>query len=422
MNACYAGPRATTAPTPIAAGPSLLLGGLRIASVCILGTLVMAGCRWPSQGLPVAPRDVPVLIGVPLPLSGAKAAFGELKRNAFAMAAEEINAAGGVDGRPLVLIFRDTAGDPSAAAAAAEDLISRDRVVLLAGEYSSGCARAVAEVAQDHAVPYLIDSAAIDDLTQQKWPYVFRLNPPASLYAQGLTALLAELVRPSSMAIVYERSDFGAALAGSMRTWCRREEVRLSVFAAYEVGTLDFSPILSEIAEADPDVVYMVSYLIDATLLLRQARDRGLRPRLWAGGAAGFVLPELVAAAAEDAENVVTVSLWAPSLGFPGATDFSEAYRSRFGVYPSYHAAASYACVYVIADAVRRAASTSPERIRAALLDADLQTAFGPVRFESFGRFQNQNRPGAIVLQIIRGKFEVVWPPDWATAELVVPK
>ena len=395
--------------------------------VLIQGTVLtaagssLAGCLWSKPGLPPILQGDPVRIGVPLPLTGSKAVFGETKRNAYEMAVQEINATGGVDGRPLLLLFRDTAGEPDSAAAAAEELVVVDKVAILAGEYSSTCALAVAAVAQAHGTPYLVDSAASDNITQQKWQYVFRLNPPAGLYARGLTSFLAEVVKPSSMAIVYEHSDFGLSVARAMRDWCRSRGVGLPVYASYEPGHLDFTPTLSAIKEADPDVVYMVSYLMDATLLIRQARAGGLAPELFAGGASGFVLPEFIAGAAEAAENVVTAALWAPTLGFPGLSEFAETYKARYGDYPSYHAAASYACVYVLSDVLRRAASTDPERIRASLAETDLLTVFGPVRFEAFEKYRNQNRTDTIVLQIISGKFEVIWPPECATAEYVFP-
>lgn len=381
----------------------------------------LSGCVWRRAEMPPALEGEPINIGVPLPLTGSKAAFGETKRNAYEMAVEEINAAGGVDGRPLVLLFRDTAGEPDAAASVAEELLNVDEVTLLAGEYSSTCALAVARVAQRYGVPYLVDSAAADDITEQDWKYVFRLCPPASLYAQGLTSFLDEVVHPETMAIIYEHSDFGLSVARAMRAWCRENDVYIVAYEDYEPGALDFTPLIAQVREANPDVVYMVSYLMDASLLVRQARVQGLKAKLLAGGGAGFVLPDFITNAGEAAENVVTAALWAPSIDYPGAAEFAETYRARYGDYPTYHAAESYACAYVLADVLRRAASTDPERIRVALADTDLLTAFGPVRFEKFEEYTNQSRANTLVLQVFRMKHEVVWPPEVATADYVYP-
>lgn len=398
-----------------------LLAVVTFASLCVAGPLALPGCLWEKRDMAPALTGDLIKVGLPLPLTGSKAAFGESKRNAYEMAAEEINAAGGVNGRPLVLVVKDTGGEPDTAASVAEELISVDKVTLLAGEYSSACSLAVAGVAQRSAIPYLVDSAATDDITQQKWQYVFRLNPPASLYAQGLCGFLAEVVKPRSMAIVYEHSEYGSSVARAMRFWCRDNGVRVAMDEGYEPGVLDFTPVISRLKDANPDLVYLVSYLMDASLIMRQARSQGFLPRLFAGGAGGFVLPEFIANAGEASENVVTAALWARTAEFPGASEFAETYKARYGGYPTYHAAEAYACIYVIDDALRRAASTDPERLRVALADTELVTVFGPVRFEKFGKYLNQNRGSTIVLQILGGRHEVVWPPECATNEYVFP-
>ena len=396
-----------------------LLALLLACLTCLPGGL--SGCRRSGTGVPPLLSGDPITVGVPLPLTGSKAAFGEAKRNAYEMAMEEINASGGVDGRPLVLLVRDTAGDPVASAAVAEELITVEQVTLLAGEYSSACALAVAGVAQRHGIPYLVDSAVADAVTQQKWSFVFRLSPPSELLVQGLTDFLGSVVKPRSVAVIYEHSEFGASVARSMRSWCQDKGVPLVAYEGYQAGALDFTAVITRVKQASPDVVFLVSYLLDASLLARQAWAQGLRPKLLAGGAGGFALPEFVANAGEAAENMVVAAPWAPTLPYPGAAEFTETYRARYGTLPPYLAAEAHACVYVLQDALRRAASTDPERLRKALAATDLLTVFGPVRFEAWGKFRNQNRPASTILQVLQGRPEVVWPPEWATASYVFP-
>jgi branched-chain amino acid transport system substrate-binding protein len=394
-----------------------------VTVVGLLSALLVAGqgCTWWRTQMPPPLEGEPVSIGIPLPLTGPHAPFGQMKKNAYEMAVEEINAAGGVDGRPLVLVIRDTAGQPEAAAAAAERLLDVDGVHLLAGTYSSACALAVARVAERYGVPYVVDSAAADRITRQDWSFVFRVNPPAPLYAEGLTSFLGEVVRPASVAIIHEESDYGVDLARAMREWCKKHGVRITVSEGYEPGTLDFTSVLAKLKDTDPDVVYMVSYLLEAPLIVRQARAEGVRPRLFAGGAGGFALPEFVTDAGQAGEHVVTAALWAPGVPYPRAAEFAETYRARYGEYPTYHGAGAYACIQVIADALHRAASTDPERVRVALADTELMTVFGPVRFESFDGYTNQNRAPTFVLQVLGGQHTVVWPPEAATVAYVFP-
>ncbi|MEW6031435.1 MAG: ABC transporter substrate-binding protein [Bacillota bacterium] len=380
-----------------------------------------AGCAWRRSELHPAFEGGPITIGVPLPLTGVQAVVGQVKRNAYEMAAEEINAGGGVDGRPLVLLIRDTGGEPGSAAALAEEMITGSGVTFLIGEYSSAASLAVAGVAQKYGVPYLIDSAAADGITQNDWRYVFRLNPPAGLLALGLTGFLKEVVKPRAVAIIYESGEFGASAARAMRNWCWENWIDVPVYQSYDPGIDDFTPILARIKGSRPDVVFMVSYLMDASMLVRQARAQGVTARLFAGAAGGFALPEFILEAGPAAEHVVAVAPWAPTLRYPGTAEFAETYRARYGQYPTYHAAQAYAAVHVAADVLERAASTDPERLRVALVDTGLMTVFGPIRFESFGKYKNQATMNPVILQVLGGRHETIWPPEVATAAYVFP-
>ena len=134
-----------------------------------------------------------------------------------------------------------------------------------------------------------------------------------------------------------------------------------------------------------------------------------------AGGAAGFALPEFPREAREAGERVVTTSLWSPDIGYPGAKDFADKYRARHGEAPSYHGAEAHAALHVAKDVLQRARSWKPEDVRAALLATNLMTVFGPVRFVTNEDFDRQNLLPTLVLQVIDGKFEVVWPEGHAT-------
>ena len=131
-------------------------------------------------------------VGVPLPLTGAEAKFGEMEKQAYEMAVDEINAKGGVKGTKLVLDIQDSGGKPETATAIVEKFITIDKYPIVVGEYTSQCSYAVAGVAEKYKVPYLVVTGAADKITQQGWKYVYRLNPPSSLYNQGRLRVLRE--------------------------------------------------------------------------------------------------------------------------------------------------------------------------------------------------------------------------------------
>ena len=240
--------------------------------------------------------------GIPLPLTGTNAKFGEIEKNSYQIATEEINAAGAIKGRKVVLEFEDSQGKPEVSRSIAEKLIDVKKQPVIFGEYSSSSSKAVAAVAEERKVPYLVVTGATDDITQQKYKYVFRMNPTNAYYAVGLMSFFKEVVKPKSIAILYESSDFGTSGAEDMVKQAEKVGMKVLVKEQYEKGAVDFKPILSKVKAAKPDVIYMVSYVMDAALLMRQIKELRMDANLYAGGAAGFAIPEFIQNAKEASE------------------------------------------------------------------------------------------------------------------------
>ncbi|HET6515182.1 MAG TPA: ABC transporter substrate-binding protein [Thermodesulfovibrionales bacterium] len=366
----------------------------------------------------------PLKLSIPLPLTGGQAKFGEMQKRSYQIAAEEINAKGGIKGRRLDLEFEDSQGKPDIARAIVEKLIDVKKQPIIVGEYTSACAKAVAAVAEERKTPYLVVASAADEITQQKYKYVFRLNPVNAHYADGLMSFFKDVVKPSTMAILYESSDFGTSSAKDMVKNAEKAGIKVLVYEKYEKGAVDFKPILSKVKAANPDVIYMVSYVMDASLLMRQIKELRIDAKLFAGGAAGFDIPEFVDNAKDAAEYVVTATLWSPQLKFRGAKEFARKFKEKYGEYPSYHGAAAYSALYVVKDAIERAkhsSSPSTEDIRASLKATNMETAFGPVKFEDKEGYQNQNFIDTYVRQVNKGEHETIWPAQYASQKYIYP-
>ncbi len=363
----------------------------------------------------------PVKLGIPLPLTGTNAKFGEIEMRSYQIAMEEINAAGGVKGKKIALEFEDSQGKPEVARSIVERLIDVKKQPVIFGEYSSSCSKAVAAVANERKVPYLVVTGATDDITQQKYKYVFRLNPTNAYYAVGLISFMNQVVKPKTIAILYESSDFGSSGAEDMVKQAAKNGIKVTLKEQYEKGAVDFRPILSKVKSQRPDVIYMVSYVMDAALLMRQIKELRIDSKLYAGGAAGFAIPEFIQSAKEASELVMTATLWSPQIAYPGARAYAEKYKKLYKDYPSYHGAEAYSALYVIKDALNRAKSWKPEDIRAAMKATDMMTAFGPVKFVDKEGYTNQNFMDTLVMQVIKGKHETVWPEKYASAKYVYP-
>jgi branched-chain amino acid transport system substrate-binding protein len=360
-------------------------------------------------------------VGIILPITGDKAKFGEIEKRSFEMAQEEINAAGGVKGKKIEFIYEDDTGRPDVARSAAEKLITKDKVVMLGGGYGSSETFAIAGVAQQSRVPFLVNTGSDDKITQSGWDYVFRLNPPVSDYPKGLESFLTEVVKPKTAAILYENTNFGSSGSKEFSAICQRLGIKVLVSEGYEAGGVDFKPILMKVKQARPNLIYMISYIMDASLLMRQSMELRVTPNVFVGGAAGFTMPEFRKNAAKASEGVFSATLWYQTLPYPGAKDYYDKFNKKFNMETEYHGAEAYAAGFVIADVLKRAPTYTAKDVREALAATDIMTVFGPVKFVSYDKFTNQNKLPTYLVQWIDGKLELVWPKEVASKPFIYP-
>jgi len=370
-----------------------------------------------GQAAPAAP----IKVGIVLPLTGSEAAFGEIERNSFKMAADEINAKGGVKGNKLELLFEDDTGKPEVGRSAVEKLISRDKVPVLTGGYSSSCTIAATAVAQQFKVPFLVTTGSADEITEKGYEYVFRLNPPASEYPAAVTTFLTDVAKPKTAVVLYENTSFGQSSSKSFEKILQTINVKLLLKEGYNANSVDFKPLLTRVKSLNPDLVYMVSYVMDAALLMRQSKELDINPALFVGGGAGFTLPEFYENAKDAADYVYSATLWSESVPYPGARAYYDKYKAAYKQATEYHGAEAYASLFVLADALKRAKSLSPKDIRDALAATDMKTAFGPVKFVSYGKKTQQNKLPTFMVQWQKATLNTVWPRNVATDPYIYP-
>jgi branched-chain amino acid transport system substrate-binding protein len=395
--------------------------GMKRVTVLLTMSLAVAFCFVFVLALPMAQAEETVKVGIVLPLTGAQAKFGEIEKDSIDMALEKINAAGGINGKKLVLVIEDDTGRPDVGRSVVEKLITKDQVVMIGGGYSSSVTYAVAGVCQQNQMPFLINTGSADKITESGWDYVFRLNPPASKYAVSVDDLLAKVIKPKTVGILYENSLFGTSSAKSFEESCNKAGYKVVLKEGYEHGGIDFKPVLVKVKELNPDILYMVSYVMDASLLMKQAKELKLTPKMFIGGGAGFTLPEFAQNAGVAANYVTSATLWYESLPFPGAMDYFKEFKAKYNKDTEYHGAEAYAAAQVMADVLKRAKSFKNTDIKKALSETDMMTVFGPVKFTTWGKMKNQNQASSYVVQWINGKLEMVWPPNLAKTSFVYP-
>lgn len=384
-----------------------------LAVTVLLSALFQCGVVLAADGIKV---------GVLLPLTGAQAKFGEIEKRSFEMAAEEINAKGGVNGKKLELLFEDDTGKPDVGRSGVEKLISREKVPVITGGYSSSVTAAATPVAQQFKVPFVVCTGSADDITEKKYDYVFRINPPASEYPNAVQSFLQEVGKDvKTVALLYENSAFGQSSSKSFEEEAKGLGLKIVVKEGYQAGAIDFKPILTKVKAANPDMIYMVSYVMDASLLMRQSKELRINPKMFVGGGAGFTLPEFAKSAGDASDGVFSATLWIETLPFPGAKEYFNKFQKKHGSETEYHGAEAYAAMYVVADALKRAKSITPKDVRDALAATDMKTAFGPVKFVSYGKKTQQNKLDTYLVQWQKGELEAVWPKSAATKKYIYP-
>jgi branched-chain amino acid transport system substrate-binding protein len=302
---------------------------------------------------------------------------------------------------------------------ALEQLATGDEVAAVVGPYSSAPANAIAKLSQQYKVPLLIPVASKEDITKQGYDWVFRLNAPAHDYAYQLIDATLALGKPKTIAFIYEATDFGTSVATMGKDYATKKGLKVVADESYQKGAPDYRSTLTKIKSFNPDLVFMVSYVADAVLLMRQSREVGLKPQAFLGGGAGFDTAQFQNE--HDISNYVfSVTQWTPDTGWPGAADFAKRYEARFSKRPTYHAATAYEAMMIMGDVVQKAGGDR-KKIREALATGSWNGIMGQTKFETYEGFTNQNKHVMPVIQYQKTEAVTVFPQQFAKGKPIYP-
>src|SRR5215472_7397071 len=354
-------------------------------------------------------------IGVINSVTGPEAPIGENLTNGIKLAEEDL----AKSGTKVELVWEDDTGKPQIAMSAMEKLATRDGVAGVVGPYTSASANAVAKLAQRYQVPLLVPAAAKEEITRQGYQWVYRLNAPANVYAQVLLDAVAEVGKPKTIAFIYENTDFGTSTADAGKKYAEKKGIRLVADEPYSKGSPDYRSTLTKVKSLNPDLVFMVSYVVDAVLLMRQAKEVGLRPQAFLGGGAGFTTAQF-ASEKEISNSVLTSTQWSEDVKWPGASEFGQRYRTKFGKEATYHAACAYAAMMIMGETAAKQGGDR-KKVRDALGSGKWNGIMGEVKFESYEGYNNQNKHPMLVLQIQNGNYVSVYPAQFAVKKAVYP-
>ncbi|MCO4530607.1 branched-chain amino acid ABC transporter, amino acid-binding protein [Streptococcus infantarius subsp. infantarius] len=298
-----------------------------------------------------------IKVGVNLELTGTVAAYGNAENNGVKLAVQEINKAGGVDGKKIELVTKDNKSENAEASTAATNLAIQSQVNAMIGPATSGAVAAASLNAQKTGVPLLTPSGTQDDLTLDTVDgvkkYVFRTTFQDSFQGQVLAQYAYSNLNAKKVVLYYDNSsDYAKGIAEEFKKKYQGDIVTTATFAS---GDKDFQSALTKIKNLDYDAIVMPGYYTETGIITKQARDMGISVPIL--GPDGFNDDSFAYLAGKaNANSVYYVSGYSTKTALSGkANDFIKAYKAKYSSEPNMFAALSYDSVYMIAKAAEGA-------------------------------------------------------------------
>lgn len=327
-------------------------------------------------GGPALAED-PIRIGVQVPTTGSEATYGTDMFQAVEIAADELNADGGVLGRQIELISGDSACDPQQSTNAASKLASRE-VDGVVGGYCSGATMPTLQIYGDANIPFVITASNSTKLIPANPGNAFMINSTGADQAKKAVSLFEEK-GVESLAIVNQGDAYSQDLAQLTRDSWEEAGGDIAAYDTVNKGEQDFSAVVTKIKSSGADAVFWTAYYADGGLLIRQLRQGGYRGLITVGD--GSNSSKLFEIAGQAAEGVLAFSN--PTAKFlPAAQSFIETYQERYDNSPGPYAPLSYDGMKLLAWAFEKAGTTEPGPVIEALSSADGQEWLaGPIKF-----------------------------------------
>src|SRR6266508_1703378 len=279
----------------------------QFASTTTLAAIVLAA------GVTTAAAQDSIKVGVIQPLTGAFAASGNYVANGAKIAADEINAKGGVLGKKLELVIEDNKSNPTEAAAVAEKLIVRDKVPVMMGAWGSGFTLAIMPKLMEYKVPMLVETSSAGKITTSGNPYIFRISPPSAVEAVAFAKIVDKLKLGKADFLVVN-NDWGRGAAEDFGKMFKEHNIKVGLVETMDPPAQDMSAQLAKIKASDADTLIVTTAVEQLTLVLKQAAALGLKKRIitTGGSQSPDQLIEQAGGAANDTTHITFFTPWKP--------------------------------------------------------------------------------------------------------------
>ncbi len=331
-----------------------------LLSLLIVASLLIALACQPSGS-----GGDKVRIGVFMSLTGSTANFGISSVNGIKMAADEVNAAGGINGKPVELLVEDDRSDASEAATIVTKFVTQNQVHGILGEVASSRSIAAAPIAQNARIPMLTPSSTNPEVTK-KGDYIFRSCFIDPVQGAAIAQFAARTLNAKRAAIMVDRkNDYSTGLAKNITETFTRLGGTMVAETSYQEGDQDFNAQLTSLKGSNPEVIFVPGYYNDVGLVAKQARDKGITVPLIGGD--GWDSAQLYAIGGTALDGSFFSNHYSPFDTDPKVQKFVNGYKSRYGTIPDALAATAYDAAHIMFDAIKRANSLDGKAIRDAM-------------------------------------------------------
>jgi len=367
-----------------------------------------------------AEEPAPLLrIGVSVGLTGEYQNIARLQQRAYLLWQKNVNERGGILGRRVQVVIRDDRSDPETARKIYETFINEERMDFVFGPYSTANTEAIAPIIDRHGYPTLTAGATADGLWRRGYRNLFGVYSPASRYAMGFLALLAE-AGIQHIAIVSANDGFSVEASTGMRVWAPQYALKVASFATVSKDKDEMRRAAQAAQRAGAQALLVAGHFNESVDMRKVLKEVHWSPRAYYA-TVGPAVDRYAELLGEDAEATFSTSVWEPreDLRFPSSPEFLRQFVATYAETPSYHAATAYAAGQILEQAIVKSASVDRAKVREALYLVDADSVIGRYAVDRTGM---QIKRFPMIVQWQGAKREIVWPPELRTALPVIAK
>jgi branched-chain amino acid transport system substrate-binding protein len=380
-----------------------------------------------------------IVIGVIAPLSGLQSNAGKSLRDGVDYASYVVNNSIDWDlpmaegkgilslrGAMLRLVYADDQGNSTIGAIETKRLIEEEKAVAIIGSYSSDVTVASALVAEQYGIPFICPISTASHITKAGLNWLYRTGPSEELFVRTTFDLISQLREEghpvARLAVVGINNTYGRDFLSIVNESARERGFDIVAQISYDPEIRDFSNITKQLKEAGPAVLLQASYLPDSILSIESYKEMNYKPYAIITAGGGFIESPFIEKVGNDSELIFTRDAWSPQSlrSSPYFSEIADGFEKTYGERLLSNSGRAFVATLVLAEAINRASSTDPEKIRDALDKTNLSSndTIGMWQGVRFDQKSHQNvLASSVVLQIQDGKYVMVWPPDKSSAK-----